>query len=67
LGAVGFYSYVEKLRVGLQQLMAGARAFSIPAMSRDDLMSLTQECAKVTGVPYAMDAYRAEAEAILNS
>jgi glutamate synthase domain-containing protein 2 len=67
LGAVGFYSYVEKLRVGLQQLMAGARAFSIPAMSRDDLMSLTEECTRITGIPYAMEAYRAEAEAILNS
>ncbi|MFH1833532.1 MAG: glutamate synthase-related protein [bacterium] len=67
LGAVGFFSYVEKLRVGLQQMMAGARAFSIPAISRDDLMSLTEECARITGVPYAMDAYREEAEAILNS
>jgi glutamate synthase domain-containing protein 2 len=67
LGAVGFYSYVEKLRVGLQQLMAGARAFSIPAINRRDLMSLTEECTRITGVPFAMDAYREEAEAILNS
>jgi glutamate synthase domain-containing protein 2 len=67
LGAVGFYSYAQKLRVGLQQLMAGARAFSIPAISRDDVMSLTEECAKVTGIPYIMDAYREEAEAILYS
>ena len=66
LGAVGFFSYVEKLRVGLQQLMAGARCFSIPAISRSDLMSLTEECARVTGIPYVMDAYREEAEAILN-
>jgi hypothetical protein len=28
-------------------------------------MSLTEECAKVTGIPYLMDAYREEAEAIL--
>ncbi len=67
LGAVGFYSYVDKLRVGLQQLMAGARRFSIPALRRDDLMSLTEECARVTGIPYVMDAYREEAEAILFS
>jgi glutamate synthase domain-containing protein 2 len=67
LGAVGFYSYAQKLRVGLQQLMAGARAFSIPAVSRDDLMSLTEECTRITGIPYVMEAYRAEAEAILSS
>jgi glutamate synthase domain-containing protein 2 len=67
LGAVGFYSYAQKLRVGLQQLMAGARAFNIPAVGRDDLMSLTEECTRVTGIPYVMEAYRAEAEAILNS
>jgi glutamate synthase domain-containing protein 2 len=67
MGAVGFYSYAQKLRVGLQQLMAGARAFNIQAMSREDLMSLTEECTRVTGIPYLMDAYRDEAEAILNS
>ena len=65
LGAIGIYSYVQKLRVGLQQLMAGARAFSIPVVGRKDLMSLTEECAKVTGIPYVMDAYRDEAESIL--
>jgi glutamate synthase domain-containing protein 2 len=66
LGAVGIYSYVEKLRVGVQQLMAGARRFSLKAMSRRDLMSLTRDCEQVTGIPYIMDAYRQEAEAILN-
>jgi len=65
LGAVGIYSYVDKLKVGLQQLMAGARCFSVPVITRRELMSLTEECAKVTGIPYLMDAYRAEAEAIL--
>ncbi len=61
MGALGIYSYCEKIRVGLQQLMAGARCFSIPAMSRSALMSLTEECAKVTGIPYLMNAYREEA------
>jgi len=67
LGAVGIYSYSEKIRVGLQQLMAGARCFGIPAITRRELMSLTEECARVTGIPYIMEAYREEAEAILNS
>jgi glutamate synthase domain-containing protein 2 len=67
LGALGVYSYAEKIRVGLQQLMAGARCFSLPVISRQELMSLTEECAKVTGIPYLMNAYREEAMAILNS
>ncbi|MFC1943913.1 FMN-binding glutamate synthase family protein [Chloroflexota bacterium] len=65
LGAVGIYSYAEKIRVGLQQLMAGARCFSVPAITRSEIMSLTEECAKVTGIPYLMDAYREEAMGIL--
>jgi glutamate synthase domain-containing protein 2 len=66
LGAVGIYSYADKIKVGLQQLMAGARCFSVPAISRRELMSLTEECAKVTGIPYIMDAYREEAMKILS-
>jgi glutamate synthase domain-containing protein 2 len=65
LGAVGVYSYSDKIKVGLQQLMAGARCFSVPAISRKELMSLTEECAKVTGIPYLMNAYRDEAMKIL--
>ena len=67
LGAVGIYSYSDKIKVGLQQLMAGARCFSIPAITRRELMSLTEECAKVTGIPYLMDAFREEAIQILDS
>jgi len=65
LGALGIYSYTQKIKVGLQQLMAGARCFSVPAISRRDLMSLTDECVKVTDIPFVMDAYREEAMAIL--
>ena len=64
---MGIYSYAEKLKVGLQQLMAGTRNFSLSSITRRDIMSLTEECTKVTGIPYLMDAYREEAIAILNS
>lgn len=67
LGAIGIYSYSDKIKVGLQQLMAGARCFNVNTITRNELMSLTEECAEVTGIPYLMDSYRAEAEAILNS
>ncbi|MGD9394691.1 MAG: FMN-binding glutamate synthase family protein, partial [Dehalococcoidia bacterium] len=65
LGAVGIYSYADKLRVGLQQLMAGARCFSVPSITRKELISLSEECAKVTGIPYLMEAGREEALKIL--
>ena len=67
LGAVGFFSYADKLKVGLQQLMAGARCFNLAAIGRKEIFSLTRECADVTGIPYVMDAYREEAEAILDA
>jgi glutamate synthase domain-containing protein 2 len=66
LGAIGIYSYADKIKVGLQQLMAGARCFSVDVITRRELMSLTEECAKVTGIPYLMDCYRDEALEILN-
>ncbi|HEY6007693.1 MAG TPA: FMN-binding glutamate synthase family protein, partial [Geobacteraceae bacterium] len=67
LGALGIYSYSDKIRVGLQQLMAGARCFKVDAITRKELMSLTKECEDVTGIPYIMDAYRKEALKILKA
>jgi len=66
LGAIGIYSFSQKLKVGLQQLMAGSRNFRLSTISRKDVMALTEEAAKISGIPYVMDAYREEAEAILN-
>lgn len=65
LGAIGIYSYVDRLKVGLQQIMAGARCMSLPAITRNELMSLTPEATQVTGIPYVMDAYRDEAMKII--
>lgn len=67
LGAVALYTFADKLKVGLQQLMAGSRNFNIASISRDDVMSLTPEATQVSGIPYVMDAYREEAEKIINS
>jgi glutamate synthase domain-containing protein 2 len=65
LGAIGIYSYSDKIKVGLQQLMAGVRKFNISVITRNELMSLTEECAKVSGIPYLMDCYREDALKIL--
>ena len=67
LGAIGLYNVTDKIKVGLQQLMAGSRNWEVKYISREDLCSLTEECAKVTGIPYVMDAYRKEALEIINS
>jgi len=67
LGAIGIYTFAQKIKVGLQQLMAGSRKFRISTISRNDLMALTEEAEKVSGISYVMNAYRKEAEKILNS
>jgi hypothetical protein len=67
LGAIAMYTFADKLKVGLSQLMAGARSFRIDTLKRPDLVALTEECAKISGISYVMDAYKEEAEQILNS
>ncbi|MBO8179050.1 MAG: FMN-binding glutamate synthase family protein [Archaeoglobus sp.] len=64
-GAIAMYTFSQKIKVGLQQLMAGSRNFKLSTISRNDLIALTEEAAKVSGIPYVMDAYREEAERIL--
>jgi len=66
LGAVAIYTYCQKFRTGLQQLMAGSRNFSISSISRKDLMALTEDAARISGIPYVMDAYRDNALEILD-
>ncbi len=65
LGAIGIYTYCQKFRVGLQQLMAGSRNFRLSTISRKDLMALTEEAAKISGIDYVMDAYGEEANKVL--
>jgi glutamate synthase domain-containing protein 2 len=65
MGAMGIYTYTQKFRTGLQQLMAGSRNFNLASLSRNDLMALTEESSKISGIPYVMDAYRDKAISIL--
>ena len=66
LGALGIYSYVQKIKVGLQQIMAGSRRFRLDTIRRNDVVALTEEAAKVSGLHYVMDAYRDEAMDIID-
>ena len=45
LGAIGIYNVTDKIKVGLQQLMAGSRSWAVSYINREDLASLTEECA----------------------
>ncbi|MBW1916755.1 MAG: FMN-binding glutamate synthase family protein [Deltaproteobacteria bacterium] len=64
-GAIGMYSYIDRLRQGLQQLMAGARKFALKYIDRHDLVALTREAAEISGIPYVMDADQEEIDRIL--
>lgn len=64
-GALGLYTYYERLAQGLRQLMAGSRKFSLAYMSRDDLAALTREAADISGIQYIMDVDNTEVDKIL--
>ena len=49
------------------ELMAGTRSFRVDKIVRKDLMALTPEATEVSGIHYVMDAYREQAEEILDS
>ncbi len=65
LGAMGLYTFSQKFKVGLQQIMAGSRNFKLSTITRRDVMALTEEASKISGIPYVTQAYREEAEKIL--
>jgi len=64
-GALGFYGYMDRIRVGMQQLLAGLRKFRLDLVDRRDLFTLTERASKATGIPLAEDSEAEEMEAIL--
>ncbi|MCK4872975.1 MAG: FMN-binding glutamate synthase family protein [Phycisphaerales bacterium] len=65
-GAIGLYTYYERLAQGLRQLMCGSRKFALEYISRDDLACLTHEAANISGIPFMTDVDKAAAEEILS-
>lgn len=65
VGAIGVYSYFERLAQGLRQLMCGARKFALEYITRDDVAALTREAAEITGIRYIMDLDEEEVDRIL--
>jgi glutamate synthase domain-containing protein 2 len=66
-GAIAFWTLSDKLSCGLQQLMAGARKFSLDKVARSDLFSANQETTDITGIPLVTQANDESAKKILNS
>ena len=66
VGAIGMYTYYDRLATGLKQLMAGARKFALKHITRDDILALTREAADVSGIPYVMDCDQEEVAQILD-
>jgi len=64
-GAIGMYSYIDRLKQGLQQLMAGSRKFALKYIDRNDLVALTRDAAEVSGISYVMESDAAEVDKIL--
>lgn len=65
-GAIGLYTYYERLGQGLRQLMNGSRKFRTDLIERNDIAAITREAAEISGIPYVTELDREEAENILN-
>jgi glutamate synthase domain-containing protein 2 len=66
-GAIAIWTMADKLTAGLQQLMAGARKFSLSELSRDDLFSANRETEHETKIAFLTDALDDAARNILTS
>ncbi|OHD07471.1 MAG: glutamate synthase [Spirochaetes bacterium GWC1_27_15] len=67
LGAIAVWTLSDKLAAGLQQLMAGARKFSLDKVTRDELFAANRETEKETGIKFITEALDTDAKKILNS
>lgn len=54
-GAIGVYTYFQRLAQGLRQFMTGNRKFALSYMDRGDIAAITKEASDVSGIPYIMD------------
>jgi hypothetical protein len=65
-GAIAAWTAADKLAAGLQQIMAGARKFSLDQISRDDIWAANRETQEVTGLTHITEAGDEFAKKILN-
>ncbi len=67
LGAIAVWTLADKIAAGLQQLLAGARKFSLKAISRSDISSANRETERETGIPFITELEDARAKKILKA
>ena len=65
-GAIAIWTMADKLAAGLQQLLAGARKFSLDKISRDDLYSANRETERETRIPFITELSDEMAKKVLN-
>ena len=63
---MAFWTMADKLSCGLQQLMAGARKFSMNQIRRNDIFAANRETAKETGIAHCSDVNDEFAKKILS-
>jgi glutamate synthase domain-containing protein 2 len=64
-GAIAMWGMLDKLGAGLQQLMAGARKFTLAAIDRDDIAAANRETAREINLPFITEIGDETAHAIL--
>jgi len=63
-GAIGVYSFINRISAGLKQLMALNRKFALEHIDRSDIIPLTELAAKVSGLDTYGDLIKIELENI---
>lgn len=63
-GAIGVYSYINRISAGIKQLMALNRKFELKHIDRRDIVPLTELAAQVTGLDTYDDIFLREIEKI---
>ncbi len=64
-GAIAMWTNLDRLGAGLQQLMAGARKFTLQDIARTDIASANRETERETKIPFITDVNNEKAKNIL--
>lgn len=64
-GAIAMCTSLDRLGAGLQQLMAGARKFTLKELARTDIASANRETERETKIPFITDINDEKAKKIL--
>ena len=64
-GAIGLYTYMQRLSQGVRQIMCGSRKFALEYLSRNDIAALTREASERSGIQFITETDKKEADEIL--